>query len=114
MIERASAWENDLFLDSVTKVRNTELMYEAVAYHLTYHPMLFTHFMEVMEKTIDHSRVTGISQLRGTGGWALQLGQKYMTSVQKYDLSAVNEALNSYRLLLLSSRRRNRPAARLR
>ena len=92
MIERAPAWENDLFLDSVTKVRNAELMYKAVAYYLTTHPMLFTRLMEVLEETIDHSRV--ISQLRRTGDWALQIGQKYMKSVQKYDLSAVNEALN--------------------
>jgi clathrin heavy chain len=97
MIERAPAWENDLFLDSVTKVRNAELMYKAVAYYLTNHPMLFTRLMEVMEETIDHSRV--ISQLRRTGDWALQLGQKYMKSVQKYDLSAVNEALNEVRYL---------------
>lgn len=92
MIERAPAWENDLFLDAVTKVRNAELMYKAVNYYLTTHPMLLTRLMEVMEETVDHSRV--VSQLRRTGDWALQLGQKYMKMVQKYDLSAVNEALN--------------------
>jgi clathrin heavy chain len=92
MIERAPAWENDLFLDSITKVRNAELMYKAVNHYLTMHPMLFTRLMEVMEPTIDHSRV--VSQLRRTGDWALQLGQKYLKTVQKYDVSHVNEALN--------------------
>ncbi|CAB9523353.1 Clathrin heavy chain 1 [Seminavis robusta] len=92
MIEHASAWENDLFLDSIIKVRNAELMYKAVNYYLTTHPMLFTRLMEVMEENIDHSRV--VSQLRRTGDWALQLGQAYMKSVQKNNLSPVNEALN--------------------
>jgi clathrin heavy chain len=92
MIDRAPAWENDLFLDSITKVRNAELMYKAVSYYLEFHPMLFTRLMEVCEETIDHSRV--VSQLRRTGDWALHLGQKYLKAVQKYDLSPVNEALN--------------------
>jgi len=45
-----------------------------------------------MEDIIDHSRV--ISQLRRTGDWALQIGQPYMKNVQKFNLSAVNEAFN--------------------
>lgn len=92
MIERAPAWENDLFLDSVTKVRNAELMYKSVTYYLTSHPMLFTRLMDVLEETIDHNRV--VSQLRRTGDWALQLGQAYLKTVQKYNLSPVNEAVN--------------------
>jgi clathrin heavy chain len=92
MMERAPAWENDLFLDSVTKVRNNELMYKAVGYYLQTHPLLFTRLMEVLEELADHSRV--VSQLRRTGDWALQLGQQYMKSVQKYNVTAVNEALN--------------------
>lgn len=92
MMERAPAWDNDLFMDAVTKVRNNELMYKAVSYYLENHPDLFTRLMEVVEETIDHSRV--VSQLRRTGDWALQLGQAYLKSVQKFNLSPVNEALN--------------------
>jgi clathrin heavy chain len=92
MMERANSWDNDLFLDSVTKVRNAELMYKAVGFYLNFHPGLFTRLMDVMEEQIDHSRV--VSQLRRTGDWALQLGQDYLKSVQKVNLSAVNEALN--------------------
>ena len=99
-MERANAWENDLFLDSVTKVRNAELIYKAVGHYLTYHPMLFTRLMEVLEETADHSRV--VSQLRRTGDWALQLGQSYLKAVQKYNLTAVNEALNEVRWYLLA------------
>lgn len=92
MIERAPAWENDLFLDAVTKVRNAELLYKSIAYYLSTHPQLFTRLMEVMEDIVDHSRV--VSQLRRTGDWALQLGQPYMKAVQKNNLTHVNEALN--------------------
>jgi len=92
MMERSNSWDNDLFLDSVTKVRNAELMYKAVSYYISFHPELFTRLLEVMEESIDHSRV--VSQLRRTGDWALQLGQSYLKSVQKFNLSPVNEALN--------------------
>lgn len=92
MMDRAPAWENDLFLDSITKVRNAEIMYKAVSFYLTMHPSLFTRLMEVLEENIDHSRV--VNQLRRTGDHALQLGQDYMKSVQKLNLSPVNEALN--------------------
>ena len=92
MMDRAPSWENDLFLDSITKVRNQEVMYKAVSYYLNTHPMLFTRLMEVLEENADHSRV--VSQLRRTGDWALQLGQQYLKAVQKYNITAVNEALN--------------------
>lgn len=92
MMEHATAWDNDLFLDAIVKVRNAEVMYKAVGYYLTTHPTIFTRLMEVLEQNIDHSRV--VSQLRRTGDWALQLGQPYMKSVQKFNLSHVNEALN--------------------
>jgi clathrin heavy chain len=92
MMERANAFENDLFLDSINKVRNAEIMYKGIQYYLNTHPKLFTRLMEVLEELVDHSRV--VTQLRRTGDWALQLGQVYMKSVQKLNLSAVNEALN--------------------
>merc|ERR1711935_226612 len=33
MIEHCTSWENDLFVDSIIKVRNAELMYKAVNYY---------------------------------------------------------------------------------
>ena len=92
MTEHASAFDNDLFLDSIVKVRNGEIMYKAVNFYLTMHPLIFTRLMEVLEELVDHSRV--VNQLRRSGDWALQTGQAYMKSVQKANLSAVNEALN--------------------
>jgi len=92
MMERAPAFEHELFLDAIVKVRNAEIMYKAVQFYLSMHPHNFTRLLEVMEPHVDHSRV--VNQLRRTGDWALQIGQAYMESVQGADLSSVNEALN--------------------
>jgi len=92
MMERSNAWENDLFLDAVTKVRNQEVMYKAIGHYVTTHPALFTRLMEVLEALVDHTRV--VTQLKRTGDWAVQLGQDYMKSIQKFNLSTVNESLN--------------------
>jgi len=92
MMERATAFEHELFLDAIVKVRNAEVMYKAVQFYLSVHPTQFTRLMEVMEPHVDHSRV--VNQLRRTGDWALQLGLSYMQNVQGGDLNAVNEALN--------------------
>jgi len=92
MMERAPAFENDIFLEAIVKVRNQEIMYKAINFYLTMHPLSFTRLMEVMQPHVDHSRV--VSQLRRTGDWALQIGQSYMKAVQASDASAVNEALN--------------------
>ena len=91
-MECAPAHTIDLFLDAIVKVRNAEIMYKAVQFYLTMHPMEFTKLMEVVEPHVDHSRV--VNQLRRTGDWALQVGQPYMKNVQGADLTAVNEALN--------------------
>merc|ERR1712038_2152634 len=92
MTDRAPAFEHELFLDAIIKVRNAETMYKAVNFYLSLHPKNFTRLLEVMEPHVDHSRV--VSQLKRTGDWALQIGQPYLESVQGADLSAVNEALN--------------------
>jgi clathrin heavy chain len=92
MMDRAPAFNNDLFLDAIVKVRNAEVIYKAVSFYLSTHPLKFERLMEVLEQVADHSRV--VNQLRRTGDWALQLAQPYLKNVQKNNLSAVNEALN--------------------
>merc|ERR1711935_920162 len=91
-MERPQSFNNELFLDSIVKVRNTEVLYKAVGYFIASHSMRFTRLMEVIEALVDHSRV--VNQLRRAGDAALQIGQVYMKTVQKENLSAVNEALN--------------------
>jgi len=92
MMDRATAFDNDLFLDSIVKVRNNEIMYKAVGFYLSTHPTRFTRLMEVVTELVDHSRI--VNQLRRAGDSALMIGQQYLKSVQKTNLSAVNEALN--------------------
>mmetsp|Transcript_6019 Transcript_6019/g.8838 ORF Transcript_6019/g.8838 Transcript_6019/m.8838 type:complete len:1716 (-) Transcript_6019:147-5294(-) len=92
MMERAPAYNHDLFLDAVNKVRNQEIIYKSIGFYITTHPTKFTRLMEVLEETADHSRV--VNQLRRTGDFALQLAQPYLKNVQKNNLSPVNEALN--------------------
>lgn len=92
MMDRAPAFDNDLFLDSIVKVRNSEIMYKAIHFYFTVHPPLFNRLMEVIEEFVDHARV--VNQLRKAGDLVLQLAQPYLKSVQKANLSAVNEALN--------------------
>ena len=92
MMDRAPSFNNELFLDSIVKVRNTEILYKAAAFYINSHPTKFTRLMEVMEPLVDHSRI--VNQLRRTGDWALQVGQTFMKSVQKENASAINEALN--------------------
>jgi len=92
MMDRAPAFTNELFLDSIIKVRNSEILYKAVGFYLTMHPTRFTRLMEVVEPLVDHSRV--VNQLRRTGDWSLKIGKDYMKNVQKNNLSAINEALN--------------------
>jgi clathrin heavy chain len=92
MMDRATAWQPELFLDAIVKVRNSEVLYKAIAFYLQMHPMRFTRLMEVVENMVDHSRV--VNQLKRTGDWALQVGQAYMKNVQKENLSPINEALN--------------------
>jgi clathrin heavy chain len=91
MMERSNSFNNELFLDSIIKVRNNEVMYKAIGFYLTQHPMKFVRLMEVVEELVDHARV--VNQLKRTGDWALQVAQPYMKTVQKNNVSAVNEAL---------------------
>lgn len=92
MIDRAPAFKNELFLDSVSKVRNQELIYKSIGFYINTHPTKFTRLMEILEDIADHSRV--VNQLRRAGDFALQLAQTYLKNVQKNNLSPVNEALN--------------------
>jgi len=92
MMDRAPAFSHELFLDSVVKVRNSEVLYKAVSFYISTHPMKFTRLMEVVEALVDHSRV--VNQLKRTGDYAVKLGQAYMKNVQKNNSSAINEALN--------------------
>lgn len=90
MIDHPTGFIHDLFLDCVQKVRNPEIQYKAVGYYATQHPLQLGRLLQVLTPNLDHARV--IHQLRKLD--ALPLAMEYMKSVQKENLSAVNEALN--------------------
>lgn len=90
MVDHPSAFHHDLFLDCVQKVRNPEVHYKAITYYHSHHPMQLTRLLQVLTPHLDHARVVHL--LRKSN--ALSLAIEYMKSVQKENLSVVNEALN--------------------
>jgi len=92
MTEHSVAFQQDLFLDCVCKVRNPEVQYRAISFYISQHPLHLARLLQVLSNNLDHSRV--IHLLRKND--AIPLAVEYMKSVQKENLSAVNEALNEY------------------
>ena len=90
MMEHSTAFQHDLFLDCAQKVRNSELYYKAIAFYLEQQPMSLVRLLQVLTPNLDHSRV--VHQLRKLENLPLVL--PYLKSVQKENLSAVNEAVN--------------------
>ena len=92
MTDHPSAFSQDLFLDCVSKVRNPEVQYKAITFYIQQHPLQLARLLQLLTSNLDHSRV--IHLLRKND--AINLAVEYMKSVQKEDLSVVNEALNEY------------------
>lgn len=92
MIDHCPAFQHDLFLDCVQKVRNPEVQYKAIQFYLSHHPLQLGRLLQVLTPNLDHARV--IHLLRKNE--ALPYAIEYMKSVQKENLSAVNEALNEF------------------
>jgi len=90
MIEHCVAFQHDLFLECVQKVRNPEVQYKAISYYITSRPMQLGRLLQVLTPNLDHARVVHL--LRKFD--ALFIAVDYMRSVQKENLSVVNEALN--------------------
>ncbi|CAB1109928.1 unnamed protein product [Ectocarpus sp. CCAP 1310/34] len=90
MIDHCVCFKHELFLDCVTKVRNQEVNYKAIAFYLEQHPLKLVRLLEVLTPNLDHSRV--VHQLRKAEN--LPLAIDYLKSVQKENVAAVNEALS--------------------
>jgi len=91
MIEHSpSAFNPDKFLEIIQKVRNQELFYEAINFYLEEQPLLLGRLLQVLTPKLDHARV--VHQLRKTDNLPLII--TYLKTVQKDNLSAVNEAVN--------------------
>lgn len=90
MIEHSIAFQHDLFLDCVQKVRNPDVQYKAITYYIGYHPMQLIRLLQVLTPHLDHARTVHLLRKQD----ALPLALEYMKSVQKENLSVVNEAIN--------------------
>jgi clathrin heavy chain len=90
MIEHCVAFHQDLFLDCVCKVRNPEVQYRAITFSISQHPLQLGRLLQVLTPNLDHSRVVHLLRKNS----AIPLAVEYLKSVQKDNLTAVNEALN--------------------
>jgi clathrin heavy chain len=90
MIDHCVAFQHDLFLDCVQKVRNPEVQYKAITFYVHSHPLQLGRLLQVLTPNLDHARVVHLLRKHD----ALPLAVEYMKSVQKENLSVVNEALN--------------------
>jgi clathrin heavy chain len=90
MVDHPSAFTEELFFECVQKARNPEVQYKAIQFFLSCHPMQLARLLQVLTPNLDHARVVHL--LRKHDG--LFLSVEYMKSVQKENLSVVNEALN--------------------
>jgi len=90
MTEHPDAFAHDLFLDCVQKVRNPEIHYKAIGFYHALHPLQLKRVLQVLTPHLDHARVVHLLRKKD----ALPLAVDYMKSVQKENLSVVNEALN--------------------
>ena len=90
MVDHATAFQHDLFLDCVQKVRNPEVQYKAINFYIALHPLQLARLLQVLTPNLDHARVVHLLKKSD----ALYLGSEYLKDVQKENLSAVNEALN--------------------
>ena len=92
MVEHPIAFAHELFLDCVQKVRNPEVHYKAISFYVNQHPLLLPRLLQVLTPHLDHARVVHL--LKKTD--SIPLSVEYLQSVQKDNLSALNEALNDH------------------
>lgn len=90
MIDHSVAFQHDLFLDCVQKVRNPEVQYKAITFYIQMHPLHLVRLLQVLTPHLDHARTVHLLRKQD----ALALALEYMKSVQKENLSVVNEAIN--------------------
>lgn len=84
------AWENDVFMTVILKVRNTDLHYSAISFYLEEQPGQLGRLLTLLTPHLHHSRV--VHQARKSGH--APMFAAYFKSVQKEDIKEVNEVLN--------------------
>ena len=91
MINHSSvAFENDLFMSLILKVRNGELYYQAIDFYLDEQPSQLTRLLTLLTPKLNHTRVVHQARKRKE----VSLFTTYMKAVQKDDIKEINQALN--------------------
>ena len=84
------AWKHDLFCQTLVKVTNTNLYYEAIRFYIDEQPQLINDMLKIITNKLDLSQT--VYELRKTG--YLPLALNFLKSVQSQNNYDVNEALN--------------------
>jgi clathrin heavy chain len=90
----AECWDHDLFKSTIKQVANVEYFYKGIRFYLREHATLLTDLLMDLAPQLDHVKVVSI--VRDAG--CLPMVQKYLLFVQRENLLAVNEAVNSLHL----------------
>jgi len=90
MIDHSVCFNHETFLDCIQKARNQEIYYKGIQFYLEQEPLLLERLLQVLTPSLDHSRVVHLMRKSEQ----LPMIMQYLKSVQKENLSAVNEALN--------------------
>ena len=84
------AWQDDLFMSLVIKVRNQELYYQAIDFYLDEQPSMLNRLLTLLMPKLTHTRVVHQARKRKQ----LPLFVTYFKAVQKENIKEVNTALN--------------------
>jgi len=87
----AECWKHPLFKEIILQVSNTEIFYKAINFYVSEHPLLLNDLLLDLSAKLDHSRVVDLLSRVGH----IALIDKYLLQVQRENISAVNEALNT-------------------
>jgi clathrin heavy chain len=91
MIEHSyKAWNHTIFTDVIQKATNQDFFFRAIIFYIEEQPMLLNDLLKSISAKIDHAKAVQV--LRRAGHLALAL--PWLQTVQIYNVSQVNEAVN--------------------
>ena len=91
MIEHSpTAWEHDIFIQSIQKVAASDLYYKSIKFYLEEQPMLLNELLNSIANKLDLTKTVSLLKQNG----ATPLAQPFLKSVQTQNVQAVNEELN--------------------
>ena len=91
MIEHSyKAWNHTIFSDVIQKATNQDFFFKAILFYIDEQPMMLNDLLKSISAKVDHAKAVQV--LRRAGQLALAL--PWLQTVQMYNVSQVNEAVN--------------------